>query len=89
MPRIDGKNALINQQGFAQGGGSKNHEGAEHDRIGDKNTREMEQLGWKLDPFPKGIALGQGQGLLAHLLGLAAVEAKHLGDQAQETPPPG
>ena len=35
------------------------------------------------------IALGQSQGLLAHLLGLAAVEAKHLGDQAQETPPPG
>ncbi len=31
------------------------------------------------------IALGQGQGLLAHLLGLAAMEAKHLGDQAQET----
>ena len=35
------------------------------------------------------IALGQGQGLLAHLLGLAAMEAKHLGDHAQETPPPG
>ena len=34
------------------------------------------------------IAVGQSQGLLAHLLGLAAVEAKYLserGDQAQET----
>ncbi|HXC55503.1 MAG TPA: hypothetical protein VNU97_09420 [Rhizomicrobium sp.] len=35
------------------------------------------------------IALGQGQGLLAHLLGLAAMEAKALGDQVQETSPPG
>ena len=35
------------------------------------------------------IALGQGQGLLAHLLGLAAMEAKALGAQAQDTPPPG
>ncbi len=34
------------------------------------------------------IAQGQGQGLLAHLLGLAAAEAKYLsetGDQAHET----
>ncbi len=31
------------------------------------------------------IALGQGQGVLAHLLSLAAMEAKHLADQAQET----
>ncbi len=35
------------------------------------------------------IALGQGQGLLAHLIGLAAAEAKHQGDQAQDTLPPG
>jgi hypothetical protein len=35
------------------------------------------------------IALGQGQGLLAHLLGLAAMEAKALGDQAQDTRLPG
>ena len=35
------------------------------------------------------IALGQGQGLLAHLLGLAAMEAKHQGDQAHDTAPPG
>jgi hypothetical protein len=35
------------------------------------------------------IALGQGQGLLAHLLGLAAMEAKSLADHAQETRPPG
>ncbi len=35
------------------------------------------------------IALGQGQGLLAHLIGLAAAEARHLGDQVQDTPPPG
>jgi hypothetical protein len=35
------------------------------------------------------IALGQGHMLLAHLLGLAAVEAKMLGDQAQDTLPPG
>ena len=35
------------------------------------------------------IALGQGQGLLAHLLGLAAMEAKALGDQLQDTLPPG
>jgi len=41
-------------------------------------TREM------LESLRK-IALSQGQGLLAHLLGLAAVEAKHLGDQAQDT----
>jgi hypothetical protein len=31
------------------------------------------------------IALKQNHGLLAHLLGLAAMEARHLGDQAQET----
>jgi hypothetical protein len=35
------------------------------------------------------IASGQGQTLLAHLLGLAAVEAKAQGDQAQDTRPPG
>ncbi len=35
------------------------------------------------------IALGQGQTLLAHLLGLAAMEAKALADQAQETRLPG
>ncbi len=35
------------------------------------------------------IALSQGQGLLAHLLGLAAAEARHLGTQLQDTPPPG
>ena len=35
------------------------------------------------------IALGQRQGTLAHLLGLAAMEAKHLAGQAQETLPPG
>jgi hypothetical protein len=35
------------------------------------------------------IALGQGQGTLAHLLGLAAMEAKHLAGQAHETLPPG
>jgi hypothetical protein len=31
------------------------------------------------------IALGNGQGRLAHLLGLAAMEARYLADQAQET----
>jgi hypothetical protein len=31
------------------------------------------------------IALDQGQGTLAHLLGLAAMEAKFLGSQAQDT----
>ncbi len=41
-------------------------------------TREM------LESLRK-IALSQGQGLLAHLLGLAAIEAKHLGGQAQDT----
>ncbi len=41
-------------------------------------TREM------LESLRK-IAISQGQGLLAHLLGLAAMEAKHLGDQAQDT----
>ncbi len=41
-------------------------------------TREM------LESLRK-IALGQGQGLLVHLLGLAAAEAKHLADQAQDT----
>ncbi|MEI9989429.1 MAG: hypothetical protein WDM86_05260 [Rhizomicrobium sp.] len=41
-------------------------------------TREM------LESLRK-IAVNQGQGLLAHLLGLAAVEAKHLSDQAQDT----
>lgn len=35
------------------------------------------------------IALGQGHGLLAHLLELAALEAKSLGAQAQETRLPG
>jgi hypothetical protein len=35
------------------------------------------------------MAMGQGQTLLAHLLGLAAVEAKHLAAQAQETRLPG
>ena len=35
------------------------------------------------------MALGQGQGLLAHLLGLAVMEAKALAAQAQETRPPG
>ena len=35
------------------------------------------------------IALGQGHTLLAHLLSLAAMEAKMLGDQAQDTLPPG
>jgi len=35
------------------------------------------------------IALGQGQTLLAHLLGLAAVEAKAWADHAHETRPPG
>jgi len=35
------------------------------------------------------MALGQGQVLLAHLLGLAAVEAKHLANQAQDTRLPG
>ncbi len=41
-------------------------------------TREM------LESLRK-IAMGQNQSLLAHLLGLAATEAKFLGDQAQET----
>jgi hypothetical protein len=41
-------------------------------------TREM------LESLRK-IAASQNQGLLAHLLNLAAIEAKHLGDQAQET----
>lgn len=41
-------------------------------------TREM------LESLRK-IATGQNQSLLAHLLGLAAAEAKHLGDQAQDT----
>jgi len=41
-------------------------------------TREM------LESLRK-IALGQGQVTLAHLLGLAAMEAKHLGGQAQDT----
>ncbi len=41
-------------------------------------TREM------LESLRK-IAIGQGQGLLAHLLGLAALEAKHLSDQVQDT----
>ena len=31
------------------------------------------------------IALKQGQGVLAHLLGLAAMEARHQGAQAQDT----
>jgi hypothetical protein len=31
------------------------------------------------------IALGQGHALLAHLLGVAAMEAKHLGGYDQET----
>jgi hypothetical protein len=35
------------------------------------------------------IALGQRQMLLAHLLGLAALEAKSWADQAHETLPPG
>lgn len=35
------------------------------------------------------MALGQGQPLLAHLLGLAAMEAKALSDQLQDTRFPG
>ena len=35
------------------------------------------------------MALGQGQTLLAHLLDLAAQEAKHLASQLQETRLPG
>lgn len=35
------------------------------------------------------IAQGQGQTLLAHLLGLASQEAKSWADQAHETLPPG
>ena len=35
------------------------------------------------------IALGQGQSLLAHLLGHAAMEAKAQADQAQDTRLPG
>jgi hypothetical protein len=31
------------------------------------------------------MAIFQGQVTLAHLLGLAAMEAKHLGGQAQDT----
>jgi hypothetical protein len=31
------------------------------------------------------IALKQNHGLLAHLLGLAAIEARYLGDKAHET----
>jgi hypothetical protein len=31
------------------------------------------------------MAIFQGQATLAHLLGLAAMEAKHLGGQAQDT----
>ena len=41
-------------------------------------TREM------LESLRK-IALGQGQATLAHLLGLAAMEARHLGGQPQDT----
>ena len=41
-------------------------------------TREM------LESLKK-IAVGQGHDLLAHLLGLAAVEAKYLADQAHDT----
>lgn len=37
-----------------------------------------------LESLRKMAAL-QGQGTLAHLLGLAAMEAKHLGRQAQDT----
>ncbi|HWD28221.1 MAG TPA: hypothetical protein VG387_13705 [Rhizomicrobium sp.] len=33
----------------------------------------------------KKIAIKQNHGLLAHLLSLAAMEARYLGDQAQET----
>ena len=41
-------------------------------------TREM------LESLRK-IATNQGQALLAHLFGLAALEAKHLSGQAQDT----
>ena len=41
-------------------------------------TREM------LESLRK-IAAGQNQGLLAHLLGMAAAEARFLADQAQDT----
>ena len=45
-------------------------------------TREM------LESLRK-IALGQGHDLLAHLLELAALEAKSIADQTQETRLPG
>jgi len=65
---------------YARGGGLPS--GLPHPPISPEDsaryTREL------LESLKK-IALSQGQTLLAHLLGLAAVEAKHLSDQAQDT----
>ncbi len=65
---------------YARGGGHPS--GPSHSSISPEDsaryTREL------LESLKK-IAVGQGQSLLAHLLGLAAVEAKHLSGQAQDT----
>jgi hypothetical protein len=45
-------------------------------------------IGEMLESLRK-IALNQGHSRLVHLLGLAAVEARYLADQPQDTRPPG